>query len=233
MVDVTDASFQTDVIERSHQIVVIVDLWATWCEPCKTLGPLLEAGVERRAGQMELAKVEVDTSPMTAEMFQVQSIPAVYALKDGIVIDGFVGSRPEAEIEAFLDRVAPNEADTLAALGDEGSLRRALAIDNAHVLATTKLAELLLARDEPDEALSVIARVPENAELHNLAARARLMKADVDLSTTSITTALEALLDVVNGDEGARKEYLDLLEALGPENLETARYRRALSSRLF
>ena len=75
--------------------------------------------------------------------------------------------------------------------------------------------------------------MPENAELHNLAARARLMKADVDLSTTSITTALEALLDVVHGDEGARKEYLDLLEALGPENLETARYRKALTSRLF
>ena len=233
MADVTDATFQQAVLERSHHVTVVVDLWAEWCGPCKTIGPMLERAVAERPGLMELAKVDVDANPMTAQMFQVQSIPAVYALKDGKVIDGFVGAVPQEQIEAFLDRIGPSEVDDLAAMGDEASLRAALEIDPGHRAAIEQLCELLLERREPTEALDLLARIPETPELHALAARARLIQGDVDLATASITATLDDLLDRVASDDAARQEYLDLLEALGPNNPETATYRKALASRLF
>jgi putative thioredoxin len=233
MTDVTDATFQQAVLERSHHVTVVVDLWAEWCGPCKTIGPMLERAVAERPGQMELAKVDVDANPMTAQMFQVQSIPAVYALKDGKVIDGFVGAVPQDQIEAFLDRIGPSEVDDLVAIGDEASLRAALEIDPGHRAAIEQLCELLLERREPNEALELLARIPETPELHALAARARLIQADVDLATASITATLDDLLDRVASDDAARQEYLDLLEALGSNNPETATYRKALASRLF
>ncbi len=105
MADVTDATFATDVVERSNTVPVIVDLWAEWCGPCKTLGPILEKVVGETQGLVELAKVDVEANPQVSQAFQVQSIPAVYAMKDGAVIDGFVGALPEAEVVAFIQRV--------------------------------------------------------------------------------------------------------------------------------
>src|SRR3954454_8656221 len=87
--DVTDATFQTAVIDRSHEVPVVVDLWAPWCGPCRTLGPIIEKVVAGTDGKVELAKVDTDANPGVANAFQVQSIPAVYALKDGKVVDGF------------------------------------------------------------------------------------------------------------------------------------------------
>src|SRR5688500_11175937 len=91
MSDVTDATFERDVVQRSSEVPVVVDLWAEWCGPCKTLGPILEKVIGDTGGKVELAKVDVDANPQVSAAFQVQSIPAVYAMKDGKVVDGFVG----------------------------------------------------------------------------------------------------------------------------------------------
>lgn len=234
MADVTDATFQQEVLDRSAQVPVVVDLWAPWCGPCRTLGPMLEEAVEATGGAVELAKVNVDENPQVAATFQVQSIPAVFALRDGQVVDGFIGAVPRAEVDAFVARLAPapSEVDLLVAEGDEQSLRRALELERDHPAAVTALARLLLGRGEPDEALELLGRVPETADVRALAAEARLAVRgggpDGDLGTR-----LDTLLERVRDDEDARQEFLDLLETLGPEDPRTAGYRRALASRLF
>jgi putative thioredoxin len=236
--DVTDATFQTAVLERSTTVPVVVDLWAPWCGPCKTLGPIIEMLVERSNGAVELAKVNVDENPRVAQTFAVQSIPAVFALRDGKVVDQFIGALPEAQVQAFLDRLAPppSEADTLVAAGDEASLRRALELEPGHGAATEALARLLIERKEPAEALEVLARIPETPAGRALAAEARLLEGGVDMAATGGADAearLTALLEQVRDDEGARQEYVDLLEAMGPDDPRTSTFRRALAARLF
>ena len=235
MVDVTDATFEALVLERSREVPVVVDLWATWCGPCTTLGPMLEAAVARRAGAVELTKVDVDANPTIARMFQVQSIPAVFALRDGDVVDGFIGAVGESEIEEFLDRIAPpaSEADQLVASGDEESLRQALELDPGHHDAIVALSRVLLDDAKPGEALELLARIPETPEVRALLAEARLAQQHVDVSTQAITTALDELLALDAIDDVSRQEYLDLLETLGPDNPSTAKYRKALAARLF
>src|SRR5437868_5746610 len=151
-IDVTDATFPTEVVERSRSVPVVVDLWAEWCGPCKTLGPILEQVVDETQGQVVLAKVDVDANRQTADAFQVQGIPAVYALRDGKIVDGFVGAQPEAEVRAFVARLLPTEAEDalakLLALGDERSLRQVLEVKPGHADAVVQLAELLVARGD-------------------------------------------------------------------------------------
>src|SRR5438045_6857382 len=129
--DVTDSPFATAVLERSTQVPVVVDLWAEWCGPCKTLGPIIEKVVAETGGKVELAKVDVDANPGVGQAFRVQSIPAVYAIRDKQVVDHFVGAIPEAQVREFVARLAPSksEADLLVERGDEASLRRALELD--------------------------------------------------------------------------------------------------------
>src|SRR5438270_8270313 len=111
MTDVTDATFERDVLERSAQVPVVVDLWAEWCGPCRTLGPILEKVVAATDGKVELAKVDVDSNPRVGATFQVQSIPAVFALRDRQVVDSFVGALPEAAVQEFVARLAPETSE--------------------------------------------------------------------------------------------------------------------------
>src|SRR5579871_329035 len=99
--DVTDQTFQEAVLTRSNTVPVVVDLWAPWCGPCKTLGPILEKVVEGTGGKVELAKVNVDDNPRVSQTFQVQSIPAVFAIANGQIVDRFIGALPEAQVQAF------------------------------------------------------------------------------------------------------------------------------------
>jgi len=237
--DVTDATFQESVVARSAEVAVIVDLWAPWCGPCTTLGPMLERAVAATDGAVELAKVNVDENPRIAQTFGVQSIPAVFAIAGGQVVDQFIGAVPEEQVKAFVDKLAPapSEADQLVAIGDEASLRAALEAEPGHVGATEALARILIDRGESAEALATLARVPETPTIRALAAEARLVEQGVDVAAESDTGGIEdrldALLEVVRDDESARQEFVDLLETLGPEDPRTNSYRRALTSRLF
>ncbi len=234
MADVTDAMFATAVVERSRTVPVVVDLWAPWCGPCKTLGPILERVVAATGGAVELAKVNVDENPRTAQAFQVQGIPAVYALRDGKVVDGFVGAQGEAAVTEFVQRLLPteteSEVETLVAAGDEASLRRALELDADHAGAVVGLAALLVDQNRPDEALELLERIPETAEVRRVAARARTQGgADGD----DIENRLEALLGRVKTDPDARQEFVDLLELMGADDPRTASYRRRLTARIY
>lgn len=232
--DVTDATFEREVLARSEQVPVVVDLWAEWCGPCKTLGPILEKVVAEADGRVVLAKVDVDRNPQTAAAFQVQSIPAVYAVRDRQVVDGFIGALPEPQVRQFIDRVAPpeTEADRLVARGDEASLRQALELQHDHPGAVLALAGLLAERGESEEALQLLARIPESPETRRIAALARV-GADGHVAPDDIEAKLEALLDRVKGDDDARQEFVDLLEVLGPDDPRTAAYRKRLTARLF
>ena len=236
--DVTDQTFQAEVVTRSSTVPVVVDLWAPWCGPCTTLGPMLEKAVAATGGAVELAKVNVDENPRVAQAFAVQSIPAVFAVRDGQVVDNFIGALPEAQVQAFVQGLAPqpSEADQLVAAGDEASVRRALDLEPDHPGAIEALARMLIARGEHAEALAVLARIPETEVTRALAADARLLEAGVDVSDTGreeIAAKLAALLDQVRDDDAARQEFVDLLEALGPSDPRTSEYRRALAARLF
>ena len=236
--DVTDQTFQADVLARSASVPVIVDLWAPWCGPCTTLGPMLEKAVADTGGAVELAKVNVDENPRIAQTFAVQSIPAVFAIANGQVVDQFIGALPEAQVTAFVQRLAPvpSEADTLAAAGDEASLRRALELEPDHAGATEALARILIDRGDAAEALGLLQRLPETETSRALGAEARLLEAGVDVSGTDradMEAKLDELLDRVRDDDAARQEFVDLLEAMGADDPRTNEYRRALAARLF
>jgi putative thioredoxin len=236
--DVTDETFQADVLARSATVPVVVDLWAEWCGPCKTLGPILEKAVADTGGAVELVKVDVDQNPRIAQTFAVQSIPAVFAISNGQVVDQFIGALPEAQVAAFVQRLAPvpSEADTLVAVGDEASLRRALELEPDHAGATEALARILVDRGDAAEALALLQRLPETESGRALAAEARLLEAGVDVSGSGreeIEGKLNELLERVRDDDAARQEFVDLLETLGAEDPRTNEYRRALAARLF
>jgi putative thioredoxin len=236
--DVTDSTFQTDVLARSTEVPVIVDLWAPWCGPCTTLGPMLERAVAATDGAVELAKVNVDDNPRIAQSFGVQSIPAVFAIHDGKVVDQFVGALPEHQVTAFVEKLLPalSEADALVADGDEASLRRALELEPGHQGATEALADLLIGRGETADALALLARIPETPRGRTLAAQARLIDSGANVSVTddaAVEARLNALLDRVREDDAARQEFVDLLETLGPDDPRTGTFRRSLATRLY
>lgn len=234
MIDATDATFEQVAIERSKQVPVVVDLWAEWCGPCKTLGPILERVVDETGGAVELVKVDVDKNPQIATAFRAQSIPAVHALRDGKVVDGFIGALPESQVRAFVQSLLPpkSEADLLLEKGDVVSLFAAHELEPGREDVAVALASVLVEQGRADEALGILGAFPEVGELGHLAARARLLAAGVDLGKGT-DERLEELLGRAKDDEVARRELLDLLEALGPQDPRTTRFRRALASRLF
>jgi putative thioredoxin len=242
-IDVTDADFEAAVLDRSTDVTVVVDLWAEWCGPCRTLGPTLEKVVGETPG-VELVKIDVDANPRSAATFQVQSIPAVYAIKDRKVVDSFIGALPEPAVRQWVASLSPppTEVDRLIAAGDEASLRKALELEPANESAVVALASFLVtggagptADDQAarEEALSLLARIPESAATRHLAAQARLGAESPDAGGEDLEAKLDSLLERVREDENARQEFVDLLEVLGPDDPRTPAYRKALTARLF
>jgi putative thioredoxin len=234
VIDATDATFSTEVIERSKSVPVVVDLWAEWCGPCKSLGPILEKVVKETNGAVVLAKVDVDTNPQVSQAFAVQSIPAVFALKGGQIVDSFVGALPEHEVRAFIERLAPGASvvDQLVDQGDETSLREALALDAQNLEAAVALGELLVNSGRSDEAITLLEPLSQHLAAKTTLARARLQKSGVMLSG-DLDLTLEHLLEQATGDEVARQHFLEVLDALGPSDPRYVSYRRQLASRLY
>ncbi len=233
--DVTDDSFETAVLDRSTEVPVVVDLWAAWCGPCRTLGPTLEKVIAETDGKVELVKVDVDANPRVSATFRVQSIPAVFAIKDRKVVDSFIGALPEPAVRQFVASLsaAPSEAERLIAAGDETSLRRALELEPANENAVLALASLLVDQGSGEDALKLLSRIPETAEVRRIAALARVGDEVVGAGQSEVEAKLDALLDRVKGDTEARQEFLDLLEVLGPDDPRTPQYRKELTTRLF
>ena len=235
IIDVTDATLEVEVLERSMTTPVVVDLWAPWCGPCKSLGPLIEAAVARTEGRVVLAKINTDENPASAQAFRVQGIPAVHAIVGGKVVDGFVGAQGQQFVDDFVARLdtggEPSEIDLLREAGDEASLRAALELEPDNVDVIVDLAEFLVGDDRGDEALEVMARIPENADTRRITALIRSGGAYV--TDDAIESRLTELLEVVKGDDEARQEFVDLLELLGADDPRTSAWRRQLTSRLF
>ncbi|MGA2530120.1 MAG: tetratricopeptide repeat protein [Acidimicrobiales bacterium] len=241
--DTTDASFENDVLVRSDTVPVLVDLWAEWCGPCKALSPIIERVVEATDGAVELVKVNVDENPIVAQSFQVQSIPAVFAIRNRQIVDRFIGALGEAAVGEFVARLLPepSEAEKLVTAGDETSLRRALELEPDLPSAIVALAEILVGRGEASEALNLLAKIPDAGDARRVGALARLAIAGAPLPAgpngqaggAELEEHLDALLERVKTDDEARQELVDLLETMDPSDPRRDRYRRALASKLF
>ena len=232
-IDVTDATFQTEVIHKSAEVPVVIDLWAPWCGPCQTLGPILDKVIDATGGNVVLVKVNIDENPGVARAFQVQSIPAVYAMQNGQIVDGFLGAVGEREVQAFVDRLLPTAAESqiadLIAAGDEASLRQAIEIEPGNEDAVVALAQLLVDQQQFDAALALLERIPESDRTRPIAAAARLGNRPAD----DYDTKLAELLPRVKGDDEARQQYVDILELMGADDPRTADYRKRLTRELF
>lgn len=231
--DVTDATFQTEVVERSHTVPVIVDFWAPWCGPCKSLTPILERATAATEGQVELVKLNIDENPGATQAFHVQSIPAVFVIKDGKVIHNFTGGQSDQYVQQLVQALLPDPTQTrvmeLLANGTEEALRDAVALAPGNEDAICTLADLLIRTGKAEEALTFLVRLPETDRVRKLGAMARLAMNPVD----NLDRELDALLLRVKDDEVARREYLDILETMGPADPRTAKYRKLLTTKLF
>jgi len=245
VIDVTEETFEQEVIERSKTVPVVVDFWAEWCAPCRQLGPVLEKGANAREGQVVLAKLDTDANPRISAAFGIQGIPAVKAFKDGRVAAEFVGAQPPARVESFYDSLVPSEADALVESGDEDSLRRAIELEPARSDARLALARILRGRGEDDEALEVLDSADGDFAADGLAARIRLEKAgEPDLTEAFAAldrgdrqAALDALLAAFPSADGAsddlRRVVVGILDELGVEDPLAREYRRKLAAALY
>ncbi|MGI8575537.1 MAG: thioredoxin [Egibacteraceae bacterium] len=211
--DVTEASFDQDVVRASATRPVVVDFWAAWCGPCRQLSPLLERMAERYAGQIDVVKVDVDANTQLAARYRVQGIPAVKAFRDGKMVSEFVGLQPEVAIDRFFAALAPSEADRLVAEAataaePEPLLRKALAAERDHAGGAVALARLLSQRGERDEALALLERVPRDEAARKLAAELAIAEGD-GADVEALQTAVQG------GDDTARVPLGRALAALG------------------
>ncbi len=237
--DVDDADFEASVLARSHEVVVLADLWASWCGPCRTLTPLLEEAVARRDGDVVLAKVDVDANPGIASRYSAQSIPTVLGFRDGRLLQRFTGARPAAEIERFIDDLLPSEADQAVARARASSgadaiaeLRHALSLDPTHREAAIGLAESIV-DDDPDEAEALIRPHRPDPAAEAVATRAQLARSGADLASLEATVAAgradgATLLELgralaADGQHDAALERLLVAVELGGDTREPAR----------
>jgi putative thioredoxin len=242
--DVAEADFQREVLDRSHEMPVVVDFWAPWCGPCRALTPALEKAAAAREGEVVLAKVNTDENQRVSQSFGIQGIPAVKAFKDGKVVDEFTGAVPPAQVERFFDGLVPSEAERLMAAGGEADLRRALELEPANNDAAVRLARLLLDRGEPTEAAQVVDGRP-GFPAEGLAARIRLepdpalapafRALDEGETESGLETLITALAEAGDAErkEDLRRAVVAVLDGLGVEHPLARESRRRLAAALY
>ena len=225
IVEGSDAGFMTDVIEASKSRPVIVDFWATWCGPCRTLTPALEKAVRGARGAVKLVKIDVDKNPAYAGQLRVQSIPTVYAFVNGQPVDGFQGAVPESQIKAFIDKLTGGEGvnadveqllslgEESLSLGDLGGAAQAfaeiLAIEPDNQKAIAGLAQVYLAQGDEDQARQTLAMAPADSKEPSVqAVRARL-----SLASAAPTGETEVLEAAVRADPNDHQSRFDLSQA--------------------
>jgi putative thioredoxin len=253
IIDVTEATFQAEVLERSLTTPVVIDFWADWCGPCKQLSPVLEKLAIEGGGSWVLAKIDVDANPRIAQAFRVQGIPMVFAVVGGQPVDAFTGVVPEAQLRPWIDAVlkaggvaAPVAEDPALLAADdalvEGDLdeaerayRKILAERPADEAALAGLAQLGLLRRvegvDPTAALSAAAQAPANIE-------AQLLASDLEVLAGEAEKAYSRLVELVRRVSGEDKEtvrnhLVALFMIAGPDDPAVAAARRALANALF